>query len=106
MRGRGVDAVLIRAAGALFRSHGVERRFGMALVGQRPEQGKMWVEGEECTARYLVQEQLCVDEVKERDPIKTMWVFDDLGKHIITLGCCLRTTSGTGHTGRKHPAGG
>lgn len=96
------DALLLRALGALFRSHKVENQFGMALLGQAAAQGRMWVEGEDSASRYLLQEQLLTVQVESRNPIKTMWVFDEFGKNIITLGCCLRTRDNSGHTGRVH----
>ncbi|MBY5891499.1 hypothetical protein [Rhizobium ruizarguesonis] len=99
------DAVLIRAIAAIFRGHGVEKRFGMTLVGQRAEAGSMWVEGDVPSERYLVQEQIDLIDVEERNSIKTMWAFDDSGKHVIVLGCCRRTQSGNGHTGSKHGPG-
>ena len=89
----------------LFRTFEVSNLFGMALVGQLPDNDKIWTEGTDFLGRRLVQEQLSVTDVEARNPIKTMWVFDEEGKYLITLGCCLRTRDGKSHTGSVHPAG-
>jgi hypothetical protein len=99
------DAGLIHDLAELFRESKVLNLFGMALVGQLADSGKMWTEGTDFLGRRLVQEQLPVSEVEVRNPIKTMWVFDEEGKFVITLGCCLRTRDGKSHTGSVHPPG-
>jgi hypothetical protein len=75
----------------------------MALIGRLPDSDKIWTEGTDFLGRQLVQEQLPLSEVEARNPIKTMWVFDEEGKFLITLGCCLRDKDG--HTGRRHKSG-
>jgi hypothetical protein len=97
------DASLIHDLANLFREFKVSNLFGMALVGQLADSGKIWTEGTDFLGRRLVQEQFPVSEVEARNPIKTMWVFDEEGRFLITCACCLRTRNGTGHTGRKHP---
>ncbi len=100
------DARVIHNLANLFRESRVSTRFGMALVGQLPDGDKIWTEGTDFLGRRLVQEQLAVSEVEARNPIKTMWVFDEEGRFLITMACCLRTRDGSGHTGRVHPGGG
>jgi hypothetical protein len=99
------DALLIHALANIYRENKVAGIFGMALVGQLPDSGMIWTEGTDFLGRRLVQEQLPVSEVEARNPIKTMWVFDEEGRFLITLGCCLRTRDGKGHTRAPHPAG-
>lgn len=99
------DAGIIHDLANLFRQSGVANIFGMALVGQLPDKGNIWTEGTDFLRRRLVQEQCAVSEVEARNPIKTMWVFDEEGRCLITLGCCLRTRDGKSHTGSVHPPG-
>jgi hypothetical protein len=99
------DAPLMRNLAAAFRHFDVTERFGMAHPGPRAAEGKIWTEGEEITDRYLLQEQLALDEVEARNPMTTMWAFDEEGKQIVVLGCCLRSRDGSGHTGSVHPPG-
>jgi hypothetical protein len=99
------DVKVIHHLADLFRTFEVSNLFGMALVGQLPDNDKIWTEGTDFLGRRLVQEQLSVTDVEARNPIKTMWVFDEEGKYLITLGCCLRTRDGKSHTGSVHPAG-
>jgi hypothetical protein len=99
------DEPLVRCLTTAFVSFDVTERFGLAHPGRLPSEGTMWVEGEQCTDRYLVQEQIDRAIVESRDPIRTMWLFDAEGKYIITLGCCRRTRDGKSHTGTVHPVG-
>jgi len=73
------DTRLIHDLATLFRNSEVSNHFGMALVGQLPDSDKIWTEGTDFLGRRLVQEQLPVSEVDARNPIKTMWVFDEEG---------------------------
>jgi hypothetical protein len=99
------DAGLIHDLANLFRESNVSNLFGMALVGPLADSGKIWTEGTDFVGRRLVQEQLPIGEVEARNPIKTMWVFDEEGRFLITLLCCLRTRDGKSHTGSVHPPG-
>jgi len=99
------DINLLTKLAESYRRFEVTDRFGMAHPGQVPADDKLWVEGENCSSRYLVQEQLPRKEVETRDPIRTMWIFDDDGRETIVLGCCRRTRDNSGHTGTVHPAG-
>lgn len=102
---RSDDELVIRDLAAVFKEHNAENTFGMSLVGTLPERENIWTEGTDFDGRRLVQEQLPCKEVDARNPIKTMWVFDEEGRFLITLGCCLRTRDGKGHTRAPHPAG-
>jgi hypothetical protein len=100
------DEPLVHSLADIFREHKVCDRFGMALVGPLADTDKIWTEGTDFLGRRLIQEQFPIREVEARNPIKTMWVFGEDGKFLITLLCCLRTRDGSGHTGRVHPPGG
>jgi len=100
------DELLMRSLGDIFRGYKLCNRFGMALVGPLADTDKIWTEGTDFLGRRLVQEQFPIHEMEARNPMKTMWVFDEDGKFLITLLCCLRTRDGKSHTGRVHPPGG
>lgn len=99
------DNALLHELASVFRDGRVSNTFGMALIGKLADAGRIWTEGTDFLGRRLVQEQLAISEVEARNPIKTMWVFDEEGRFLITLGCCLRTRDGKSHTGSVHPAG-
>lgn len=100
------DTLLLQALASHFRVWDrATQRFGMALVGNRPEPGMVWTEGTIERERVLIQEQLREEEVNRRDPIRTMWTFAEDGSRRITMGCCVQGPSNRGHTGTRHPWG-
>lgn len=84
---------------------GTLNRFGMALPGRLPSPGMIWTEGAETEGRRLIQEEMPLATVKARNPIMTMYLFDDVGDYIISLGCCEQGPSNRGHLKRRHPWG-
>ena len=96
------DAVLIHTLAEQFRAYRVTKLFGMCLVGKPADTGRIWTEGTNFEERRLVQEQLPLIEVEAREPVKTVWAFDQDGKYLITMGCCYQLSSKRGHSGDKH----
>ena len=98
------DQFLLHNLAKAFRRHGdAVHRYGMALTWDKPQPGSVWMEGASPDDRLLVQSQIPAEEL--RDATRTWWVFDDKGRHTITLGCCRQLTSNRGHSGLRHSQG-
>lgn len=89
-----VDAELIEQIVAIYDRFDVSDRFGLAHPGIQQESGIAWVESECVGERRLSQDRVSLEQINKADVLNTMWVFDDVGKHVIALGCCYRDKNG------------
>lgn len=89
-----VDSELVDQIVAIYDRYGVCDRFGLAHPGIQQEPGIAWVESECEGERRLSQDRIPFEQINSADVLNTMWVFDDVGQHVIVLGCCYKDKNG------------
>lgn len=89
-----MDAELVGEIVALYGKYNVEDHFGLAHPGPHAPEGMVWLESENIPERKLNQEQVEESWLNDNSSLRTMWIFDETGRFLITLGCCYRDKNG------------